>query len=75
MAKRLFDVFASSLGLILCAPLLLIIATWIKLDSPGPVFYRGKRAGRALWASSPEHWQDEGTPSAVHHEKETRGTF
>ena len=46
MAKRLFDVFASSLGLILCAPLLLIIATWIKLDSPGPVFYRGKRAGR-----------------------------
>ena len=47
MTKRLFDVFASSLGLILCSPLLLIIAAWIKLDSPGPVFYRGKRAGRS----------------------------
>ena len=46
MTKRLFDILASSSGLILCSPLLVIISAWIKLDSPGPVFYRGKRAGR-----------------------------
>jgi len=46
MPKRLFDIVASSMGLILCSPFLLAIAIWIKLDSPGPVFYRGKRAGR-----------------------------
>jgi lipopolysaccharide/colanic/teichoic acid biosynthesis glycosyltransferase len=28
------------------SPFLLAIALWVKLDSPGPVFYRGKRAGR-----------------------------
>ncbi len=46
MGKRLFDVVASAVGLILASPLLLAIAAWIKLDSPGPVFYRGRRAGR-----------------------------
>ena len=44
--KRLFDIVASSIGLVLFSPLLGAIAVWIKLDSPGPVFYRGKRAGR-----------------------------
>jgi len=44
--KRLFDIVASSIGLVLFSPLLAAIAVWIKLDSPGPVFYRGKRAGR-----------------------------
>jgi lipopolysaccharide/colanic/teichoic acid biosynthesis glycosyltransferase len=42
----LFDVVASLAGLILFSPLLLAVAAWIKLDSPGPVFYRGKRAGQ-----------------------------
>jgi lipopolysaccharide/colanic/teichoic acid biosynthesis glycosyltransferase len=46
MAKRLFDVVASLFGLIVFSPILLAIAAWIKLDSPGPVFYRGRRAGR-----------------------------
>ncbi|MGA2255757.1 MAG: sugar transferase [Thermoguttaceae bacterium] len=46
MVKRLFDVVASLAGLILFSPLLLAVAAWIKLDSPGPVFYRGKRAGQ-----------------------------
>ena len=46
MMKRLFDVMASLAGLIVLSPLLLAVALWIKLDSPGPVFYRGKRAGR-----------------------------
>jgi lipopolysaccharide/colanic/teichoic acid biosynthesis glycosyltransferase len=36
MSKRLFDVLAAAGGLILLAPLLLAIALWIRLDSPGP---------------------------------------
>ena len=44
--KRLFDIFASGLGLIVLSPLFLILAIWIKLDSPGPVFYRQVRVGR-----------------------------
>ena len=43
--KRLFDLILSLLGLIVLAPLLAALALLIKLDSPGPVFYRGVRAG------------------------------
>jgi len=46
MAKRLFDLVASGLGLLLLAPLLLLMALAIKLDSPGPVFFRQARVGR-----------------------------
>ena len=46
MIKRVFDFTASLVGLILFSPLLLFIALWIKYDSSGPIFYRGKRAGR-----------------------------
>lgn len=45
MVKRIFDIVASSFGLILTSPLLLAVALWVKLDSPGPVFYRGERTG------------------------------
>lgn len=45
MIKRIFDLVAAVLGLILLAPLLLLIAVLIKWDSPGPVFYRGLRIG------------------------------
>ncbi len=44
--KRAFDIAFSAIGLIVFSPLLLAIACWVKLDSPGPVFYRGQRAGR-----------------------------
>ena len=44
--KRLFDIVASGLGLIVLSPLFLVIAIWIKLDSKGPVFYRQVRVGR-----------------------------
>ena len=44
--KRLFDIIASGLGLLVLSPLFLIIAIWIKLDSEGPVFYRQVRVGR-----------------------------
>ena len=44
--KRLFDIVASGLGLIVLSPLFLVIAIWIKLDSKGPIFYRQVRVGR-----------------------------
>ena len=44
--KRLFDVIASGLGLIVLSPLFIVLAIWIKLDSKGPVFYRQVRVGR-----------------------------
>jgi lipopolysaccharide/colanic/teichoic acid biosynthesis glycosyltransferase len=46
MIKRLFDIKFSFLGLMLTLPLLGIIALLIKLNSPGPVFYRGWRVGK-----------------------------
>ncbi|MEP7056572.1 MAG: sugar transferase [Caldimonas sp.] len=46
MGKRLFDLLLASAGLVVLAPLLLAIALWIKLDSPGPVFFRQLRVGR-----------------------------
>lgn len=44
--KRLFDIVASALGLLVLSPILIIVAIWIKLDSEGPVFYRQVRVGR-----------------------------
>jgi len=44
--KRVFDITASSVLLIVLLPLLLAIATLVKLDSPGPVFFRQKRLGK-----------------------------
>lgn len=46
MAKRLFDLLLSSIGLLMLAPLLLLIAALVKLDSPGPVMFRQERVGR-----------------------------
>ena len=43
--KRVFDIVASGLGLIVLSPLFLVLAIWIKLDSKGPVFYRQVRVG------------------------------
>lgn len=44
--KRLFDVVASAIGLILLSPIFLVMAIWIKLDSKGPVFYKQIRVGK-----------------------------
>ena len=43
--KRLIDLALSALGLIVLSPLFLILAIAIKLDDPGPVFFRQKRVG------------------------------
>jgi lipopolysaccharide/colanic/teichoic acid biosynthesis glycosyltransferase len=44
--KRPFDIAGSALGLVLLSPLFLVIAMVIKLDSPGPVFFRQERVGK-----------------------------
>ena len=41
--KRAFDIVAASVLLIILAPVMVVIAVWIKLDSPGPVFFRQTR--------------------------------
>lgn len=45
LAKRLFDLICSVLGLLALLPLLAVIAVWIRLESPGPVFFRQERVG------------------------------
>ena len=46
ISKRMFDCVAALCGLIVALPLLLLAAIIIKLDSPGPVFFRQPRLGR-----------------------------
>lgn len=45
LAKRLLDIAVSAVGLLVCAPLFIVIAIAIRLDSPGPVFFRQQRVG------------------------------
>ena len=44
--KRAFDIAFSATALLLLAPLLAVIALWVRRDSPGPVIYRQERVGR-----------------------------
>ena len=44
--KRLFDIFASAISLLLLSVFLLIIALAIKIDSKGPVLFKQKRVGK-----------------------------
>jgi lipopolysaccharide/colanic/teichoic acid biosynthesis glycosyltransferase len=48
VSKRAFDVVTALLGLIILSPLLLLVALLIKLDSPGPVFFRQERMGKGF---------------------------
>lgn len=45
MVKRTFDIVGALAGLIVTSPVLVCLAIAIKATSPGPVFYRGVRAG------------------------------
>jgi lipopolysaccharide/colanic/teichoic acid biosynthesis glycosyltransferase len=54
LSKRLFDIVVSLAALLLLALPMLAVAAWIKLDSPGPVFFRQQRVGR------------HGVPFAIH---------
>lgn len=46
LTKRLVDVIGSALAILLIFPVGLALAAAIRLDSPGPVFFRQERAGR-----------------------------
>ncbi len=46
MIKRALDLTASFLGLIVLAPFFLVVGILIKLDSGGPVFFKGARIGQ-----------------------------
>ncbi|MDD5173076.1 MAG: sugar transferase [Patescibacteria group bacterium] len=46
MLKRLFDIIFSFLGIISTLPLLILITITIRIDSKGPIFYKGIRMGR-----------------------------
>jgi len=46
MAKRVFDIVVAAVALLLLAPLLVLVALAVRLDSPGPVFFRQERVGR-----------------------------
>jgi lipopolysaccharide/colanic/teichoic acid biosynthesis glycosyltransferase len=46
MVKRAFDLAIAALALILLLPLFALVALWVRLDSPGPVFFRQVRVGR-----------------------------
>ena len=45
LIKRLFDIVASGMALLLLSPILLIVAIAIRLESKGPVIYKSKRVG------------------------------
>ncbi len=50
--KRFFDILCSALALLLLSPVFLVLAIWVKCDSPGPVFFaqeRRTKGGRLFW--------------------------
>ena len=52
LLKRSMDIGAAGLGLVILGPLFLMLTLAVKLDSPGPVFFRQHRVGRrgeSLW--------------------------
>ncbi len=47
IGKRALDVLGAMVGLVLTAPVLLLVAIAVRIDSPGPAIYRQLRVGRA----------------------------
>ncbi|WP_028458779.1 sugar transferase [Chloroflexus sp. Y-396-1] len=67
--KRLFDIVVSTILIILLAPVMLVIAVLIKLESPGPVIFRQERIGehgrrfqmlkfRTMYQDADRRWQE-----------------
>jgi lipopolysaccharide/colanic/teichoic acid biosynthesis glycosyltransferase len=44
--KRIFDLLAASLGLFFLFPTFIVVAVLIRIDSPGPIFFRQERVGK-----------------------------
>jgi len=45
LVKRVIDIVGASVGLVLCAPVFMVMAVAIKRDSPGPVLFAQERVG------------------------------
>jgi lipopolysaccharide/colanic/teichoic acid biosynthesis glycosyltransferase len=45
VAKRVMDLFVAGVGIVVAAPVFAVIAVAVKLDTPGPVFFRQTRVG------------------------------
>jgi sugar transferase EpsL len=43
--RRTLDIIVSASGLLICSPLMVALAAWIKFDSPGPIIFRQNRVG------------------------------
>lgn len=54
LIKRQMDIFLSLFALILLSPVMLVVALFVRMDSPGPVIYRQNRAGRRVFVLSGE---------------------
>lgn len=46
LIKRISDIVGSIVGLILSAPIVILFGAWVYIESPGPIFYRQRRAGK-----------------------------
>ena len=46
ITKRAFDLLGAAVGLVLAAPVMLLVVLAIKLETPGPVFFRHTRLGK-----------------------------
>jgi lipopolysaccharide/colanic/teichoic acid biosynthesis glycosyltransferase len=44
--KRAIDIMGATIGLVLAIPIFIVVSILVKLDSPGPVFYRQERIGQ-----------------------------
>lgn len=44
--KRVIDFILSLIAIIILSPIFLVLAIWIKMDSPGPIFFKQKRIGK-----------------------------
>jgi lipopolysaccharide/colanic/teichoic acid biosynthesis glycosyltransferase len=46
LVKRVFDFIVSALGIVVFSPLLILSALLVKVDSPGPIFFKQQRIGK-----------------------------
>ncbi len=46
IGKRALDLAVAAIGLVLAAPVMALVALAVRLDSPGPIFFRQERVGR-----------------------------
>ncbi|HEY1013515.1 MAG TPA: sugar transferase, partial [Herpetosiphonaceae bacterium] len=69
LSKRIFDLIVATLGLLILAPIFLVIGLLVRLDSPGPALFRQQRLGkhgvpfpmwkfRSMRAGAEQHWRD-----------------